>query len=331
MRIFLVATFLFVMASSGNAWAQQRGYIYEKPFNTMGKSYVDLLSNKETDNLNSIPSEKRNTCLQRYSSMLDDGVLDIRIALGYFDWTIGRPVTYEGTNVGLSPSLDIGGYSSLSSLLKKPCYGQTSFCGFQQDQNNIYLFYKDVSIHGRSIKVKLEMHFSSATELLNQNLGASSNDQKLRSQYAENFFLKSLREADAAFYFGHSRNGGGPDFLPPIFISGTNRVDYKGYYEKYRPGLNKMVAALSQSSRQASVIGMMSCASRPHFLSTIRKVAPHSGIITSTSVLEISEVYTALIGAVDGLLRGQCQQSFYQSIRMTAKNQKYITMDGMFE
>lgn len=331
MRIFILATvFLLLTTSSGRAWAY-RGYIYEKPFNVMGTSYIDLLSQKNTDQLNSLPQEKRSLCQERYSGILDDGFLDIRIALGYFDWTTGRNVTYEGANYGLSPSLDIGGYSSLSSLLTRPCYGQTSFCGFQQDNKNIYIFHKDALIHGKTVKAKIEIHFSSATELLQQNLGTAQSDQTIRSRNAERFFLNSLKEADAAFYFGHSRNGGGPDFNPPIFTAGSNKVDYNGYYLKYRPGYKKMIEVLAENSRHASVIGIMSCASRPHFLSALRKIAPRSGIITSTSVLEINEVYTAMIGAVDALLRGQCQQSFYQSIRMTAKNQKYITMDGMFE
>ncbi|MNL56698.1 hypothetical protein D3C87_1802100 [compost metagenome] len=91
-----------------------------------------------------------------------------------------------------------------------------------------------------------------------------------------------------------------------------------------------MINALN-SGRQAPIIGMMSCNARYKFLGPLRKAAPDSGVITSTAILDIDIVYTAMIGAVDAILRGQCQKSFYESIRMTNKNRKYMTMDGMFE
>lgn len=322
---------LFICAITSSAIAGRGTYLYEGSFDRMGRGYIDRLERLATDDLSDLSSDKRDICLQRYSGLLNDGVLDIRIALGYFDWTTGSPVRVEGRNFGLSPSMDLGAFSSLKKLLLEPCRGQARFCGFRNDPQNPYRFYRDVVIHGRRYTAKVEIQFSSATEFLNLNLGDYRDQQKQRTQYAENFFARALSEADAVFYFGHSRNGGGPDFAPPVFISGRNKVNYDGYYEVQRPGLKRMLAALNSSGKQTQVLGLMSCASRDHFLRKVRASAPKTGVITSMDVLNVDEVYTAMIGGVDALLRGQCQHSFYTSLRLTANNQKYITMDGMFE
>jgi hypothetical protein len=188
---------------------------------------------------------------------------------------------------------------------------------------------KDVTIQGRQIRARVQMYFSSASEYLSQNVGSQGYQQRSRTDFMEGFYARALQEADAAFYFGHSRNGGGPDFAPPLFYRGKNKVNY-GYYESERPGFKLMLDALN-NGKQADVIGLMSCASRMHFWKKLRSTAPHSGVITSTSVINVDEVYTAMLGGIDSLLRGQCQKTFYKSLRMTSRNAQYITMDGMFE
>lgn len=307
------------------------GYLYEYEFKQLGSNYINLLAKKSTDSLNDLDNNKRNACIQRYRGLLSDGILDVRIAIGYFDWTVGYPLELNGQNYGLSPSMDLGAYSALKSFLLSPCYGKTKFCGFIQDQKNSYRFFRDVTIQGNQYKARVEVHFASASEYLSLNTGKNSPKQKERTLFMEKYFAEALSQADAVFYFGHSRTGGGPDFAPPIFVSGKNKVNYTGYYQVYKPGLKKLISALNASNTKAPVIGLMSCDSRDHFLKPVRSIAPESGIITSLAVTEVDHVYTAMIGAVDALLRGQCQGSFYQSLRMTAQNQKYITMDGMFE
>ncbi|WP_413612976.1 hypothetical protein [Bdellovibrio sp. HCB-110] len=330
MKSLVMGLFLSVFFISSASWAG-RGYLYEANFNHMGDSYLDRLESMPTDQLSSLANDKRNICIHRYRGILDDGVLDIRIALGYFDWTTGNNVYAGHTNYGLSPSMDLGAYSALKRLLLTPCYGKARFCGFRQDPKNSYRFLREVQIHGNKYNARVEIHFSSATEYLNANLVDYRTEQKQRTQFMENYFARALQEADAVFYFGHSRNGGGPDFAPPIFIPGRNKVNYDGYYEVQRPGLKKMISALNNGSKKTAVIGLMSCASRDHFLSRVRAAAPKTGVITSMDVLNVDEVYTAMIGGADALLRGQCQRSFYQQLRMTHNNQKFITMDGMFE
>lgn len=307
------------------------GYLYESTFYRQGKDYLSRLAYVSNDRLQDLPDDKRRVCQDRYSSLLKDGVLDIRIALGYFDWTTGSPLRYYGENYGYSPSMDIGGFYALSSILTSSCRGNNQLCGFRRESGNMYRFSKPIRIRGKTYTARVEVQFSSETELLSRNTGRYSANQSSRSQYTESFFKNALRNADVTFYFGHSRNGGGPDFNPPVFVPGTNKLNYSGYYKAKRPGLNKMINALSSSDDPTEIVGMFSCDSRDHFLRKIRAVSPHTGVITSLDILTVTEVWTAMNGALDSLLRGQCQKSFYQSLRMTAGNQRYMTMDGVFE
>lgn len=330
MKSAFLSLFSFLFLFSSPSWAS-RGYVYESTFFLTGAKYIDQLESIPTDVLSQLTPDKRDVCLQRYRGLLNDGVLDVRIAIGYFDWTTGTNVFFEKTNYGLSPSIDIGAYAALKNLLTSRCEGKARFCGFRIDPQNPYRFLREVDIHGNKYTARVEVYFASATEYLNSNLGDYRSHQEQRTQFMESYFTRALQNADAVFYFGHSRNGGGPDFAPPVFIPGLNKLDYDGYYEVKRPGFKKMINALKSSSKKAPVIGLMSCASRDHFLSKLRTTSPQSGIITSMDVLTVDVVYTALIGGIDALLRGQCQKSFYQELRMTSNNQKYITMDGMFE
>ncbi|MGZ3772914.1 MAG: hypothetical protein ACXVCY_05330 [Pseudobdellovibrionaceae bacterium] len=305
-------------------------YLFETTFENIGADYIVRLNQQPTDILSELPASAQVSCIQRYKNILADGIIDIRVAIGYFDWTAGKNVTWRGGDYGLSPSIDIGAFYALKKLLLSRCRGNSQFCSFKQNPRNENNFYKTVQLHGKKYVASIQMHFSSATEFLNNNLRSYHAEQQQRTFFMESFFRDALKKADAVFYFGHSRNGGGPDFSPPVFINGQNKVNYSGYYEVLQPGFKKLISALNDSPR-TSVLGLMSCDSRDHFLKKIRSTAPNIGVITSTDVVNVDQVYTALIGGIDSLLRGQCQKNFYESLRLTTKNKEYITMDGMFE
>lgn len=300
------------------------GYLNERSFDINAESYMKLLDQVPTENWDNIPADKKAYCSRRYDGILKDKVLDIRISLGYFDWTaFTSPI-----GAGPSPSIDLGAYAALRKLLLSNCRGNARFCGFRPDYQGNSRFTRDIQIAGKTYTARVELHHSSVSESFRHNTGAARYQQQQRTQFMENFYAQSLQKADAAFYFGHSRNGGGPDFAPPVLVRG--RVDYDGHYIPKKPGAKHMIGALSGTNTPAPIIGLMSCDSRDHFLRKIQAVAPNSGIITTTAVLGTGEAYTALIGATDALLRGQCR-NFYQSLRLTKSNAKYVTMDGMFE
>lgn len=304
-------------------------YLFEAIFDQLGRNYLINLGRVNTDVFEELSAEQQTSCRKRYDGLVSDRSLDIKIALGYFDWTSGRIVKYKGGNYGFSPSIDLGAYKALTKLMLSPCRNKAQFCGFRKDSEDDYHFAKTVQIHGIPITAKIELHFSSATEFLNHNLGGYHKEQNIKTNFMNNFFENALRNADATFYFGHSRNGGGPDFSPPVFVRGKNKVNYNGYYEIKQPGFKKLLAAINGESR-TKILGLMSCASKLHFFNKIKSVAPEMGVISSKEVITIDEVYTAMVGALDSLLRGQCQSSFYKALRLSPNNAKYITMDNMF-
>jgi len=325
MFITLLISILSLLAFPSASMAIDGAYLYQPEFTQQGQQYLELLSKVETDDLQTLPTDQQTACIKRYSKILSSEIIDIKIALGYFDWTTGSSVL----NYGISPSIDPAGYSALRDLLLRPCYGNLRFCGFTQSEGDPTLFERQVKIFGKNYSVRLELHFSSFSEFYYNNTDTYKKQQLQKSQSMDDWFADALKKSNAVFYFGHSRNGGGPDFYPPR-LNATQRVNYD-YYETYKPGLKKLLTDLQNPKQQTPVLGLMSCASREHFLKYLRNIAPGTGLITSTAVVQVQDVYTAMLGAIDALLRGQCQKSFYHEIRMISDNQENITMDGMFQ
>lgn len=302
------------------------GYLFENEFYALAQKYIELLEVLPTDVFQNLPEQQKTQCFRRYSDLISDDILDIRIALGYFDWTNGNEIP----GYGYSPSMDLGAFSALENILQDHCTGRLQFCGFKQSHDDPSLFFKEITIFNKKITARIKMNYSSDSEFYEDNTKINREEQNKRSSYMDKFFSDGLKQADALFYFGHSRKGGGPDFHPPI-LNSARRVNYDGYYFPLRPGFKKMMMGLSNTNEQTKIFGLMSCDSRDLFLKPIRKIATNTGVISSTAILELDQVFTAMIGAIDALLRGQCQRSFYKEIRMTPENKDFITMDGMFE
>jgi hypothetical protein len=326
----LIALLLPLVSYAEDNYLDRREYYYEHWLHDWGGQYLQLLETKATDDLAELDHDEAVRCEDFYNKILKDRTLDIRIAIGYVDDTVGKKVVDHDFNYGFSPSMDLGIYYALSRLLTEPCRGNLEYCGFAVSTQNPNLFTKHLRIHGENVLAKVEIHFSSMSEFLEQNLGVFHSEQETRSVFLEKFFVRGISQADAFFYIGHSREGGGPDFRPPVFIPGRNAVNYDGYYLMRTPGLKRMVRALSAPT-QAPVIAIMSCDSKHHFLKDIHEKAPQSGVISTTNMLNIDELSNGTIGGVDALLRGQCEKSFYESLRMNIYNQKYFTMDYMFQ
>ncbi len=99
----LFRDFLGIFLSlNASAWGRN-SYPYQGTFERIGEAYINRLEDTKTDSLSELSPDKRDKCEQRYNGILKDGVLDIRVALGYFDWITGPGVR----------SLDLGAYASL--------------------------------------------------------------------------------------------------------------------------------------------------------------------------------------------------------------------------
>ncbi|MBC7396321.1 MAG: hypothetical protein H7333_02665 [Bdellovibrionales bacterium] len=133
--------------------------------------------------------------------------------------------------------------------------------------------------------------------------------QRYRSSEAERVFLEGLSHADAVFYNGHSRDGGGPDFEPPLCVESTQHVAY-AWYRSHRPGLKKMINALNAAPVKPNLIGLFSCSSSGHFAGSVLRASP-SGLIATSSLLYYSDALQGLVETLDGLLKQKCQADFH--------------------
>src|SRR5690606_27817026 len=130
----------------------------------------------------------------------------------------------------------------------------------------------------------------------------------------KNAFLSGLREADAVFYNGHSRAGGGPDFAPPL-LRGGDAVDF-ARYQREQPGLKEVLSSL-QAKPDLKLVGFFSCASSQLFVAQATSAAPKLGVISSPELLYFSDAMESLAAAVSGLLAMRCEPDFTREMNAT--------------
>lgn len=317
----------FLSVNPGDA--TPRRLIYETSFLKSGQQVVDLLKSTPNDDLANLSADKKALCERRYQTILNDQKIDIRLAFGYMDWSTEKEIGYEGLNFGRSPSTDLAAYQVAEKFLLAPCQEQLQVCGFSKSPTEEGLYTKTVVIRGQTYPVELRMRQPSLTEFYQTNM-QRKNEQIAKSEETRSFYMQALQDADLAIYMGHSRNGGGPDFYPPVLLP-TGHPDYNGYYIPRQAGVKMMTEALTSSGHQAPAMSLMSCDSRNHFLQKLNSIAPHTGVISSTQLVTFDLIFGVTLSSVDALLRGQCQKSFYQEIRITPDAKEMITMDNMFE
>jgi hypothetical protein len=117
-----------------------------------------------------------------------------------------------------------------------------------------------------------------------------------------------MQSADAVFYNGHSRDGGGPDFSPPRLGPGKH-PDYN-WYKENRKGLAEMTSALSQAKAGPKIIGMFSCASNLLFSKRILGAKKNLGLISNEKLLYYSDALQNSLDALSALLAMKCQHDF---------------------
>lgn len=299
MRNSMIVLMMVLMSSFSHADSGVYGYAYWGP-----KFVNDYL--KELDATS--PKEGQRSCESMYSRALNKGVLDIRYALGYFDDSTGHDAIWNGINFGMSPSLDVDIFYALRGVLTSRCRGDLRFCGFKEssDPNSgVVVLQKKMKFQGRKILVRLTLSQASASPSFVKNKGSLKDRQaELTARSEENYF-GGLRSADIVLYNGHSRNGGGPDFAPPI-LNSENKVNYKGYYEIKRPGINKVMSALKDNPDKGIIVGLFSCYSHKHFYNTFTKANPNQRLILSADTIDYVDSLKASVGYAEGFLRGMC-------------------------
>lgn len=266
------------------------------------------------------PVEGQNQCTNTYARILNKGSMDIVYAMGYLDDAGGKGPTIgiDGKNYGVARSNDEAIYNAIFAKLAEPCRKSTQkLCGFSivNRSTAITKFAKDIEMLGRQVRVNIILAYSSASEIYETNITSLKSQQQLQSQQAESLFLNGIKTADIAFYNGHSRNGGGPDFYPPI-LKADKHTNY-AHYLKNRTEIGKVISALSERKDSDLILGLFSCSSNPHFSKRILNVNSKQKMILSGDTVYTDESMMGSLGYLESIMRGLCGSELSHAARQS--------------
>lgn len=268
------------------------------------------------------PSEGQRSCEGNYTAIHEKGVYDIRYALGYFDDTTGVERVEQGVNYGKSPSLDIAVFDALRAALTERCYTRgLRSCGFKESgdpKSGRVELRKYQKIQGKEVLVRLTLTQASASESYQKNKTTLAERQKMLTLQSEENYFGGLKEADVVLYNGHSRDGGGPDFNPPV-LNSKDKTNYSGYYHVKQPGFKRLLASLKENPNKNVVVGLFSCYSRRHFYNDMVRLNPNQKMVLSSDTIDYMDTLLGSLGYLEGLLRGTCGKELSDTAKKTEK------------
>ena len=235
-----------------------------------------------------LPQREKSACYRAYDKLFRSPTIRIRIAFGYKD---SRPSRFVGDR-----------YERLMLVhyLISPCVSGQWACGFARDRNDADLFTKE----------GVELRVTSSSVGPDDELNRKDPLQPVQSAHSESNFLDGVKGADVVFYNGHSRDGGGPDFAPPL-LTPANSVDYS-WYMAQKPGEKRLLAALT-GKRDPLILGLFSCRSGDHFLAEIEKLAKVA-TISSPRLYFYSDALRSTLEALNALLGRWCESDFHDAL-----------------
>ncbi len=257
-------------------------------------------------------NEDLNKCQPLYKNIMNNKVLDIRYALGYFDDSQGIEIVSAGKNWGYSPSLDRGIYNGIRSVLTESCTqrSQVHLCGFEEigdSRSGKVLLTKHIELRGEDIEVRIHLTQASASESYIDNQNSLKERQDFLTRQSEENYFGGIGKADVVIYNGHSRNGGGPDFNPPVLDKNLH-TDYKGYYEIQRTGIKRVLELVKARTNEESILAFFSCYSKKHFYADLSETNPGQRMIFSSDTINYNDSLKVSMGYIEGLMRGACGQ-----------------------
>ena len=244
----------------------------------------------------------------------NDRFFDVSLAFGYMDFAGQTADNYAS-------------YGFQAALMSR-CQPGEFACGFTRHPDDANLFYKQIKILGpdgvlRLRTVRITIQSSSVSNIERDNRTELRDQQNRKSAETQKFFLSGLQNSDVVFYVGHARDGGGPDFSPPVLIKGSQtKADY-GWYHKNQPGVHAMVDALGAASHPAKIVGIFACYAEDHFSDLFKQILPGSGVILSgQQEFEASEAQAA--ASLDSILGLKCADQFQQSVDLLKNVNKTV-------
>ena len=218
-------------------------------------------------------------CQQDYLDIFSDDVMNMTVVFGYDD------LSEEKTND--LRSLDV----FLNTLQTKCEKFDQKMCGFKLISKKPYVLTRMViGPDGSERTLKITADASSYSE---DNKSNRKNPlQKLQTEAIRKLFTHGLENSAMTVYMGHSRDGGGPSFEPPV-LNPDGHVNYS-YYHKNKKDRNVMVNALAKNPHKSRIVSLVSCSSIRWFSRSIVSSAPASGIIGTTEAFWTSNFQESL-------------------------------------
>lgn len=248
-------------------------------------------------------------CFSDYQKRLKNSSrMRIAVALGYSD----------GIDERSDIVTDHFMRQQITNLLTSPCkYEKQGFCEFRLAEDGP----RSPSVYSRELKgpndesLLVEVHvINSSYDILNSdNKTIYKIQQQAQSDAAKAFYGWALKNADAVFYEGHSRDGGGPDFAPPR-AARNGKVDYP-WYRKNRPGFTYLLNNLPAPQEAPLFLGLYSCASDSHFRKKLSPLLQQSHLVLSTKVVPSDSTKESLLSSLEAVLNFECPTQIEARIR----------------
>lgn len=247
------------------------------------------------------------SCKKKYATLFNKKVIKISFGFGYGDSSPGDLIWDHYT------------YNAFMRRLKMPCPYGVTLCGFSASKTDPNFLRKIVEAPTGENNYMIELRITKGSigAKHSENMRAPFNLLRQMSSCvaATAKFMKEIEDgADVVIYNGHSRNGGGPDFCPPVRLE-DRHVNYD-YYRSQRPGITQMTEAMKKavaSGKPNKVVGMFSCSSQLHFYNRFMSVNKTAGYLLTSRVATFTEMILDSFAALDGILAQRCDDGFDES------------------
>lgn len=313
--------------------------------------YVDNLASRGQRSLRNADQWKYGAqgeyerCSAQYNRMLQDGVLRINLSFGYID-----------TNAS---TVDAQLFRLAYEALTRGCGGSnSSVCGFSNTGGGGHKITLSRSMkmikngQPETVRVKINMAYSSlnSTDRENFSGGQISSSQRSVSRVAEDNFFGSIsgssgERCDVCAYYGHARNGGGPDFdpVPYAWRQSDGHPNY-AYYENEKRSYKKLLSALQKSqSNPPSLVSVFACYSKLHFWDrstslggakmSLKAFSANTGFMLTSQYAWPTNWEKNIGNLLEGVLGQKCRSAFDQNLdRLNgiSGHQEYFKIYGKF-
>lgn len=242
------------------------------------------------------------TCKRTFAPIQQKNLHRIVLGFGYSD-TTPKDTVY-----------DFLARNALKRQLLTPCNAKTNtLCGFRQIADTQELFRRRLpTVDGRGLRtVEIRLIGASLSESNARNTnGLLRSTQTLSCQNAEAEFFNEVKNgADTVIYFGHARNGGGPDFCPAVVTADGQHVNYS-HYRSVRRGITNLTKAIREArtaGKRSSLIALMACGTQIHFKRRLLAAAPDQGLILTARTITFDHVWHDTLSVLSASLQQSCK------------------------